>query len=340
MDMQPSEYIPVGEFISRLKRRGVQVTPVQLARWRREGLMAPAEQLAMGRGFGSVAFVRSDELERAVVIAQLLKQRRSFDDVLWRLWICDLSIGSEHLRSQLLAAAETFDSVIRTFKRILDDENKLDDTIEQVFVGRTSIRFFRQLRKRVGRNRFVSFFFEIMRIGAGQFDDISIHPELNHPERCHAARIIDAGFGLQRARTDCLGNVGPVISGDYSATLKAVSDAFGASTMVRAVQAMSNATLEQAKAEWFALLRILAAGSAALEAQFGKGAFGLRVAASLLLNTDRKVQAICVIAWAMMRNNSGIRGQTDTLLNLNLAATSALVGPLKRTRNVFPYNAV
>lgn len=176
MDVQPPKYIPVGEFIISLESQRIRVTSAQLARWRREGLMSAVEQRALGRGKGSVSCVRDDETDRAAAISRLLKQSRNFDDVRWRLWINDYAIGSEHLRSQLLAAAAAFDFVISIFKRILDDDSEQQDTAEQIFLAQISIRFFRQLRKRVGRSRFESFFFEIMQIGTSQFDDISIQP--------------------------------------------------------------------------------------------------------------------------------------------------------------------
>lgn len=328
MDAQQSEYISVGEFRSRLRERGVVVTAAQLARWRRQGLMTDAIQCGAGRGAGSITYISVRQLERAIAILQSLSHSRNFDSVRWSLWINGGGIAAEHWRRQLLVAAEQFDSCVSMFKDILDDDD--DDKLEHMFLGLFAapikIPFFVQMRKRLGRDRFGAFFYEIMRIGAGEFDDLAASPDPNDIDRRRTTKIMDAGLGLTKARMSHIPAIGPVIAGDYAPTLSAMSDLFASKTMTQAIRDMSDDAMEQAKAEWFALLRILAAGSTALEAQFGRGAFGLRTAASLLLIANRNVQAMCVIAWATMRNDPKMRGQTDALLTLAFAPAPASLG--------------
>ena len=77
------------------------MTPDQLERWRREGLLLRPRQVGHGRGKGSHSEVPQVSVAQAQAITYLYGRRRKRDWVGWQLWLNGFEVAEHYWREPL-----------------------------------------------------------------------------------------------------------------------------------------------------------------------------------------------------------------------------------------------
>jgi hypothetical protein len=259
------------------------------------------------------------------------------------------TIGKDTLR----AVAKKFDPILQSLRELQDDDNDdaVSSLIEQLFAAPTADSNFKQIRKALGRERFLEIMPMMLEMAAGNFLDLSARPELDDPDRLERAKSLDVALGLKRARTDYFERGAPIISGDYSDVFRSLSESLGERTLVELLDETPAEELDAARHEYIHLAAIVTALHAWLMMTTGdSNALGLKRAGAMLADPPQDVEALLVLGWCAARREPTIRSGAYAVLRavhdllLKSESTPQSVDleerrSLRHTKNVFPYGA-
>src|SRR5258707_10332904 len=91
------------EVIQRALVVGYTVSPAQLARWHRAGLLPRPRQQALGRGRGTETFYPPGSALQVVAICQIKDEERRLERIAFRLWWEGFPVEMAVIREQLAA---------------------------------------------------------------------------------------------------------------------------------------------------------------------------------------------------------------------------------------------
>ena len=89
---------------------GYPVTPAQLARWHRAGLLPRPSQRPLGRGRGTMTTYPLGTAAQVVALCQIRDDERRLDRVAFRLWWAGFTVDLAVIREQLQAVVRTIEA--------------------------------------------------------------------------------------------------------------------------------------------------------------------------------------------------------------------------------------
>ena len=88
---------------------GWELSRPQLERRHRAGVIGRPQQVALGRGAGTVSTYPAGTKQQLVAALELQREHRSLSAVLWKMWIVGHDVSVPAIRSQLLEVADLHD---------------------------------------------------------------------------------------------------------------------------------------------------------------------------------------------------------------------------------------
>lgn len=153
---------PASDVLAFLEKQGFSVTPTTLARWHRSGLIPRPRTEYLGQGRGTESLYPSGTSRQVLAICDLKQRFYNLNDVGFCLWLNGYPVGEAFSIRYLKAAGERLDQIISRLKvgrekLDSDDDGVADEAwsqFEKIGTAKTSIKFVRKLRKRVGAKNF------------------------------------------------------------------------------------------------------------------------------------------------------------------------------------------
>jgi hypothetical protein len=137
-------------------------------------------------------------------------------------------------------------------------------------------------------------------------EDTSASAQMQDPrikERQADLRAMDVALGLGHARSDTVKDVGPIITGDYSAILRDTFAPLADTTLNEFLKTVDPERLRTVTRDFSALTQSIAVASPEFDKALAKDAFGLGRAA-LMARSDRKRQALLGLIWTLVQERS------------------------------------
>jgi hypothetical protein len=315
------------QVLTRLAAAGFPIPTTRFENWRERGLIAPASgRRGLGRGGGRAAHLYSSEIvQQAIEIARLRKQNFDLDEIGWRLWLAGRPVGRKWWFDVFLAVAKEYDDeVAPTFREALNSDTLEEDPIQkladQLYDADTSDPLLRQIRKSLGPDRLSAIVLHVASMAVGEFtsvstqmerlsryeEDTSASAQMQDPrikERQADLRAMDVALGLGHARSDTVKDVGPIITGDYSAILRDTFAPLADTTLNEFLKTVDPERLRTVTRDFSALTQSIAVASPEFDKALAKDAFGLGRAA-LMARSDRKRQALLGLIWTLVQERS------------------------------------
>jgi hypothetical protein len=322
---------------------GYEVPHTRLDRWRTVGLLPPSYRAGRGRGLGrDKALYHPITPRQAAAAAMFFADDRDDRSVGWRLWCGGYEVESQFALRPLTDAAKLWDDALPAMRGLVDSEdgNEAEELADRLYSASTSNRLFAQARKAVGPKRFRTLIFELCRVGAGVFDDLASNPSLATEDRIEAARVMDAAFGLTNARTDRVGSVGPLIKGDYSDALRAVSESLAGASLIHDLATTPLVEFRETARSLYLVTRGIAVFAEQLSDRLATNAFGLG-RAKLIALFEMNTQALSILCWNRIGSHEDYRGRLAEIADLFIRAPERsrmeTDEKLHRSRSVFPF---
>jgi hypothetical protein len=343
MPFDRSAWLTAADVDARLSELACPIPHTRLDRWRTIGLLPKSYRSGRGRGLGR-AQAQYDPITpmQAAASVWFFKVCRKADVVGWRLWCAGFEVAEKYALRPLRRAAGLWGRTLPRIRELLnaDDDEAWSDLVQELSQIKAP-PIFAQVRKSLGPARFGTALSELLRMGAGEFDELAIYPYPNSAEFLEAVRTMDLALGLTNARTDHVGNVGPLIAGDYSEELRAVSDRLAGADLTHDLAVTPLADYRDIARRAYALNRGIAAFSTFVDSKFGPNTFGLRRAA-LIASVELTVQALMILAWRRIEDHPLFRGRMEELalifINTNFEFEYRFPEDrVMRTRLVFPF---
>src|SRR5260370_5794563 len=112
----------------------------------------------------------------------------------WALWWEGYAIDTAVVRSFLAYVAGDLDKTLSKVRWLLADDDAANVLFEKSITTRISHALVRQVRKRVGRQRFPQVMDLILRVSIGSFSGYALYSD--------EQEVFEKGLGVDRARTD------------------------------------------------------------------------------------------------------------------------------------------
>lgn len=301
---------------------GVTFRPGKLERWRRDGLLPPVEQEALGRGLGSRTRYPPGTARQAVEIERLFGIKRKLAFVGWELWWRGFEVDPRHWQPALINAHKSLPRTIRLFKRWQSRESDTDrdDTIFERH-GRDMLR----ATPLIGTVRNMPA--ETVSMALGIFADAAcgefqhFDPSSTDQEGEQEYEGVRAALGMKRAE-------------HHSVLGLRINPKPPLTEILSAIANIDWSQTEAKSLEWSALDRARTEIHDAFEAAsmfyqatvwiFGNGAFGLRLADWFIDKAPIAVKATIVVLWWAIRSSENPFVEGHKIREMRLVAGIAL----------------
>jgi len=199
---------------------------------------------------GSETFYPPGTGDQLLLICELRWKRKikRLRDIGWCLWWCGSQVDRKFWRSRLENHAVWFDREWpKIARRIFDRDGTISESGLRFFGKfrspdiRTKSAPFRQLRKRTKTGDWETFLSFLFEIAAGRFKRWDNTRDPTGEDLKSDKRIVDHGFGFDRARTDRIGEGRPWLEGDIDEPLVRLSQAIAKGRRLAAVLASTSA---------------------------------------------------------------------------------------------------
>lgn len=295
--MHESHAEPVEEIRAAALRCDPDFSDVMFKKWRTAGLLPrPIARPGRGRGTGRDALYPAGttaQLCRVLELrASMLKAGRRFQPrkVRWQLWWESWPIDAERIWADLSARCDETAALVAAMWRDGEPTPFCREQVAAMAAGNLPSPL-REVRQRVGRERFTETYFLLLELLAGTF------PGWDGPER--RADFLRA-TGLDRGRQDRIGTVAPWLRGSLDAQLRTLSQLVQPSAMRDALEATRDTALIEARIELQRLLAVLHQIRTMVEVLRGPGAFGLALVPDPEQLTP-SLQQLLLLGWVAIR---------------------------------------
>lgn len=178
------------DLLLRLREHGVEVTPDQLVRWHKRGLLPRPRRQPLGRGRGMESRYPLIALPQAYATRLLLDVfPRDLDSVGWCLWCFGFPVD-ELARSWLVEEVGRLNALLREGLQTFEEERSTNP-ISALAEGRVP-RGWGAVRRRVGWNNMETVALRLHEVLLGEFDPGPYRPEEDYEPITDA---IDAQLG-------------------------------------------------------------------------------------------------------------------------------------------------
>ncbi len=305
------------------KQAGHDISPEQLARWHRAGLLPSPKQRGLGQKRGSEAVYPKGTARQLLALCALRRKDRRLAQNGWALWWQGFPVSGSYAQDVLRDVAMWWDGTVERIRKVASQDHGWDvilDWIDENYGQRLPKSPGGAVRKRVGVERFPTLLRIILEMIEGGFSGLSkIRPDEKEPSD---EVIFEKAMGISRARKDRINNGEPWLTSDISPILAQVtSSAFGR-PLTEILEETPWETVEAARNDLFSLFRILGKVSLFLEQSLGKHAFGLGVIGDMARNLDSRQQATFLLLWLALRLDQGMKDGMQALLKAILGEQS------------------
>lgn len=185
------------------RMRGYFLSPAQLARWQRAGLLPRPHRQGLGRGHGSRAVYAPVVSEQVLLLCAFHARTWRLRDLAWLAWWTGFPVALPAIREQLRAAAATLSGLVAwcvmlarraEAAQIAGDDDPLLDAAERLAAARLNSRPLRRVRRRIGRDGFVTFVRMLVPLAAGT--PLPASATMDRAEQLADLRILARGLGL------------------------------------------------------------------------------------------------------------------------------------------------
>ncbi len=189
------------EVLLRARQQGYMLSPYQLVRWHRAGLLPRPQQYPLKSARGTYSLYPPGTSEQVLLLCSLRKHERRLSHLAWQMWLAGYRVEDRLIRVQLQQAAMRLSLWMQQLVDIKqslarhDDEQVLEQ-IERFAEGPLRLQALRRLRKRIGREHFSTFLLcllDLTREEDGERDSLA-----DEQERQFDRRILARGLGLEK----------------------------------------------------------------------------------------------------------------------------------------------
>ncbi len=303
---------PVEEIRATALRSDPDFSDVMFKKWRTAGLLPrPIARPGRGRGPGRDSLYpagTSAQLCRVLELrATTLKAGKRFQPgkVRWQLWWEGWPIDAERIWADLSARCDEIGGLVTAMWRDGEPTPFCREQVAAMAAGNLPTPL-REVRQRVGRERFTETYFLLLELSAGAFRGWDA-PE----RRTEFLRATE----LDRGRHDRIGTVAPWLRGSLDAQLRMLSQLVQPSAMRDALDATRDTQLIEARTELQRLILVLHRIRTLVEQLRGPGAFGLALVPDPEQLTP-SLKQLLLLGWVVIRRQpevcEGYRMITET----------------------------
>jgi hypothetical protein len=178
------------------------VSPTQLVRWHRAGLLPRPRQLPLKGTRGTCSLYPSGTSEQLLLLCEFRTTERRFSHLAWQLWLVGYPVDLHLIRAQLAQATLRLAHWRRRFadfKQAIhekDTSGEALDLIEHYAVGDLHFQPLRRSRKRTGRQHFSTFLRLLTKLATELGSETTVH--YDKCEWLFDLRILALGLGLEK----------------------------------------------------------------------------------------------------------------------------------------------
>jgi hypothetical protein len=237
---------------------GFAVTRRQLTRWHYQGWIPRPQQVWIDGRPGSEATYPAGTRFQVVVLCSIRKEFGRSINVGWLLWWLGFSVHQKHWKALLRREALRYDETIPQLNRLI----KQGENLESLRTLRVRNVVFRQLRKRIGADKFADLFGLISVILQADFYGWNSGVGTNDPDIVRDKLTMDRALGLFRAENKQAIEKNTHLYDDVEQALTLLSSRLGGARLVEVLGDSSDDLIIRTRNELRGLLAI--AGSATL----------------------------------------------------------------------------
>lgn len=281
---------------------GFAMSPSQLGRLHRAGLITEPDVQSLGRGRGTESRFPEGTAARLVRVAQIRTQAHRFADVAWRLWWEDGGLMTRLARQLLTNAAAAMDTQRGRLGEILIDDQAdgMDRGLDRLYVDAAHSRLPAPLAK-VRRNVRSEDFAVVVHALAAAATDQPI-PQTGDDQPSIEVLVDRAfGFGAQRRGDAPAPRIGgePLDLGELAAvmTVRSASE----------LAASDAAELDAARVDVRALVTLATSIAPVFQRLYGGDALGFATMSRVFASDSPEFQIQLLLAGLALRANGALR---------------------------------
>lgn len=183
-------------------QNGYTISPTQLVRWHRAGLLPRPRQLPLKEARGTYSLYPSGTGEQLLLLCEFRTTERRLAHLAWQLWLAGYPIDLRLIRAQLAQAAFHLAHRMQWFvgfKQLMharDTSEEALNLIEHYAGGDLHAQLLRRARKRIGRHYFPTFLRLLAELATEQ--SFEIPGDYDKQEWLLDLRIFALGLGMEK----------------------------------------------------------------------------------------------------------------------------------------------
>jgi hypothetical protein len=288
---------------------GFSVTKRQLQRWHYEGLIPRPKQTWTEGAPGSEAAYPIGTGRQVVVLCLLRRKSRRSADLGWLLWWLGFSVEARCWKMPLGKVASWHDTTVPRIIRL---------AASWPFAGLRTRRvrdvLFRQLRKRLGPDRFDNFMGRLLEILQGQFEGWNAGASPDDQDLVRDKMTIDKALGLSRAQSDTAIAQNPRLYDDVEQALILLSGRLGGIQLSKLLNDSPDELIRVARNELRGFL-LIGVSATLINEKTPKDQFGLKVLARFSTRASLKLHQLMLLYLLALKEDSDFQANSDRVLN-------------------------
>lgn len=305
------------------RNSGFEISQAQLKRWHGNGLLPPPIQKRAPYGKGSIILYPTGTGSQLVALCtrqqayERARKRWKIQNLLWEMWFDGFEIEEKYIRPLLEREARCIDKVFAEIKSKSSADDRyvlplqIRDELSNQLEKTRSRPILRQVQKRTGKNNLPKFVDALISMVFGKY---------NIQNSARDEKMIVDGLGLGRAKKDWISRVGTTINGEVTPD---ISDALKLLGDNKFADFFANLNWPDAKIirdELRELFKVFSEFSELMVPIFGKYAFGIGTAHTILSNLDLHTRIQFFLAWGILqKQNTYKNGIQNILKSVNIS---------------------
>lgn len=292
------------EVLMAIRTAGFTLSPSQLARRHRVGLIVEPTVRHLGYGRGTISLYPSGTAARLTRTLQVAGKGDSFQDVAWRVWWQDGGEVTPLVRRRLQSEASRWEDELSRLANLLEREEAGDDEaeqeMEQAYEAAAKERLPKslgRLRRIVGAENFATVFRVLAEVAAGRFGDYA---------DAESELLVERALQIDRARNDHFVDGTPWFEGRSAEDFAQLSSSMKRDSL-RSLAESASSDLDTARQELGALWEVVLMVVPIYRELYSPGAFGFDVVGELFDAQPERDQPFLLLMWAGLRKNPRLR---------------------------------